>query len=82
MRELFPKRNYMKRLIAMKLDDSVLKRLVARIESLDKDNITMFAVLNELKDMYIDLIKKGNVSEDTFIELASYILYFGFVTEE
>ena len=82
MRELFPKKNYTKRTIAMKLENSVLEKLTTKLESLEKDSTTMFAVINELKDMYIDLIKKGNVTENTFIDLASYILYFGFMTED
>lgn len=66
----------------MKLENSVLEKLTTKLESLEKDSTTMFAVINELKDMYIDLIKKGNVTENTFIDLASYILYFGFMTED
>ena len=66
----------------MKLNDSILNRLTERIETLDSENGTMFSVINKLKDMYVDIIKDGYVSSDTYIDLAAIVLYSGFVMED
>lgn len=66
----------------MKLNDSILNRLTERIETLDAENGTMFSVINKLKDMYVDIIKNGYVSDETYLDLAAIVLYSGFVMEE
>lgn len=66
----------------MKLNDSILNRLTERIETLDSENGTMFSVINKLKDMYVDIIKNGYVSDETYLDLAAIVLYSGFVMED
>ena len=66
----------------MKLNDSILNRLTERIETLDSENGTMFSVINKLKDMYVDIIKDGYVSDETYLDLAAIVLYSGFVMED
>lgn len=66
----------------MKLEDSILNKLTERVESMDKENVTMFSVINKLKDMYIDIIQNGYVSESTYLDLAAVVLYTGFVMED
>ena len=66
----------------MKLEDSILNELTERVEMMDKENVTMFSVVNKLKDMYIDIIQNGYVSESTYLDLAAVVLYTGFVMED
>lgn len=66
----------------MKLEDSILNELTERVETMDKENVTMFSVINKLKDMYIDIIQNGYVSESTYLDLAAVVLYTGFVVED
>lgn len=65
----------------MKLDDSILNKLTERLEFLENENITMFSLINKLKDMYIDIIQNGYVSDETYLDLAAVVLYTGFVME-
>lgn len=66
----------------MKLEDSILDKLIDRIEDLDAESVTMFSVINKLKDMYIDIIQNGYVSDETYLDLAAVVLYSGFVMED
>ena len=66
----------------MKLEDSILDKLIERIEDLDAESVTMFSVINKLKDMYIDIIQNGYVSDETYLDLAAVVLYSGFVMED
>ena len=66
----------------MKLEDSILNELTERVETMDKENVTMFSVINKLKDMYIDIIQNGYVSDETYLDLAAVVLYSGFVMED
>ena len=66
----------------MKLHDSILDELRARTEGLSKDKVTTFAIINDLKDVYTSIIKDGRVTRDTYLSLASMLLYVGFLMEE
>ena len=66
----------------MKLDDSILNKLTTRIEEFDMEGVTMFSIINKLKDMYIDIIQDGYVSEETYLDLAAVVLYSGFMMED
>ena len=66
----------------MKLDDSILNKLTERVELLDAESVTTFSVINKLKDMYIDIIQNGYVSDETYLDLAAVVLYSGFVMED
>ena len=68
--------------ITMKLDDSILNKLTERVELLDAESVTTFSVINKLKDMYIDIIQNGYVSDETYLDLAAVVLYSGFVMED
>ena len=62
--------------------DSILEKLDEKIVSLTRDRISMYAIFNRLKDTYIDIIKNGYISNDSYLELAAYIIYAGFLMEE
>lgn len=66
----------------MKLHDSILEELRTKTENLSKDKVTTFAILNDMKDIYISIIKDGRVTQDTYLSLASMLLYVGFLMEE
>ena len=66
----------------MKLDDSILERLNNEIEALSVNNVTMYSIINNLKDVYVTIVEDGYVSEDTYLKLASYVLYTGFLMED
>ena len=66
----------------MKLDDSILNKLATRVEEFDTEGVTMFSVINKLKDMYIDIIQNGYVSDETYLDIAAVVLYSGFVMED
>jgi hypothetical protein len=66
----------------MRLDDSILERLIDRINELDMNSATMYSIINKLKDMYINIIEDGYVSDDTYINLAAFVLYSGFLMED
>lgn len=66
----------------MKLHDSILEELGRRVNRLSEDKVTTYTLINELKDTYISIIKNGYVSEDTYLRLASMLLYVGFLVEE
>ena len=42
----------------MKLHDSILEELKARTENFSKDEVTTFAIINDLKDIYTSIIKE------------------------
>jgi transposase len=62
--------------------DSILERLDEQIVSLVNDKVSMYAVFNRLKDTYIDIIKNGYMSNDSYLELAAYVIYAGLLMEE
>lgn len=62
--------------------DSILERLDEKIVSLVDDRVSMYAVFNRLKDVYIDIIKSGYMSNESYLELAAYVIYAGFLMEE
>lgn len=66
----------------MKLSDSVLEDLRRRAEGYSKDNVSSYALINDLKDAYIAIIKDGYTKEDTFLQIASMLLYVGFLMDE
>ena len=66
----------------MKLDNSVLERLNERIEMLSKETTSTYSIINKLKDVYIGIIKDGQVNDDIYLDLASFVLYVGFLAEE
>ena len=66
----------------MKLHDSILDELRARTENLSKNEVTTFAIINDLKDIYTSIINDGRVTSDTYLSLASMLLYIGFLMEE
>ena len=66
----------------MKLHDSILDELRARTENLSKNEVTTFAIINDLKDIYTSIIKDCRVTSDTYLSLASMLLYIGFLMEE
>lgn len=66
----------------MSLDRSILEKVSERVDTLEKDKVTMYALINNLKDVYFDIIEDGYVSDDTYIDLASFVLYAGFIVED
>ena len=66
----------------MKLDNSILEKLNDKIEALDVNNVTMYSIINNLKYIYVNIIEDGYVTEDAYLNLASYVLYAGFLMEE
>ena len=66
----------------MRLDNSILEKLNDKIEALDVNNVTMYSIINSLKDLYVRIIEDGYVTEDAYLNLASYVLYAGFLMED
>lgn len=66
----------------MKLHDSILEELRRRAEGYSKDNVSSYAIINDLKDAYIMIIKDGYAKEETYLQIASMLLYVGFLMEE
>lgn len=62
--------------------NSILEKLDERICKLEDTQVSMYAVFNRLKDIYIDVIKDGYVSEDIYLDLASFVIYAGLLMEE
>ena len=62
--------------------NSILEKLDERICKLEDKQVSMYAVFNRLKDIYIDVIKDGYVSEDIYLDLASFVIYAGLLMEE
>jgi hypothetical protein len=66
----------------MRLDNSVIERLNARIDSLDRLDVSGYALINKLKDLYVNIVKNGIMSEDVYLDVASFVLYAGFILDE
>ena len=66
----------------MKLDNYIINEINLRLEKLDADQNTTFSIINRLKELYIHIIKNGSIDDNIYLDLVSYIIYVGFMSNE